>query len=310
MPRVNAAGQVKLPYEHDLRAHPCPCWCGRAQWRVHFRTSEFALLSCECGGYRIDPPVLHRDVDSQTFYTAYYENSSQTPTALKKGRRTHRFWEVVRNVPAVGVVGRQAADIGCGDGHLCADLYDAGWSYVVGLDVSKARITRARLAYPDIEFHDEPLQSAGLPERSFDLIVLDNVIEHLPDPQGMLRVIYRHLSAEGRLVVITPNMESGQFRLLRRFWTPELAPHVHIFLFTESALDRLLAAAGFAVETVGSFHVPTARWGALVDDVRARSLRRAIWHGLQKAGDTYSRLIGCGPMLYAVARPLEGAADQ
>jgi hypothetical protein len=85
---------------------------------------------------------------------------------------------------------------------------------------------------------------------------------------------------------------------------------VHIFLFTESALGRLLAAAGFAVDTVGSFHVPTAWWKALVDDVRARSLRRAIWHGLQKAGDTYARLIGCGPMLYAVVRPLEGAAHR
>jgi len=123
-------------------------------------------------------------------------------------------------------------------------------------------------------------------------------------------VLRGYLHPEGRLVLITPNMDSGHFRLLGRFWTPELAPHVHIFLFTGTAMRRLLAAAGFAADAVGSFHMPAACWRSLLNDVRSRAPRRALWHALQQAGDAYGRLIGAGPMLYAVARPLDGPTSR
>ena len=292
-----------------LLGHHLTCWCGRDDWRVCFRTSRFALLRCGCEAYRIDPPPLTSDCESQAFYTAYYQDPIEPAAAPVAGYRTYRFWQVARQVPAVGRVGERAADIGCGEGHLCADLRDAGWPVVTGIDVAYSRIQRARQLYPHIEFHDRPLRAAGLPEKSFDLMVMDNVIEHLLEPHVMVRDLHGYLKSDGRLVVITPNMESGYFRVLGRFWTPELAPHVHIYLFTGAVLCRLLARAGFAVEAAGSFHVRPHSWRGVFVDLRSGAWRRALWHAMQQAGDAYGRLIGAGPMLYAVARPEPPGAD-
>jgi SAM-dependent methyltransferase len=168
------------------------------------------------------------------------------------------------------------------------------------VEVSRARIERARQRHPGIQFYDCPLEESDIAEESLDLAVMDNVIEHLPDPLEMLRQIRRHLSPNGRCVLMTPNMQSGNFRLLGRRWTPELAPHAHIFLFTEEALNESLRVAGFDVETSGTFHPQCApSWEIL----RSTNLKEAVWRLMQAAGSLYARCIRQGPMLYAVATP-------
>jgi len=170
----------------------------------------------------------------------------------------------------------------------------------VGVDVSRARIARARRLYPDGLFHDEPLEPTGTPAESFDLLIMDNVIEHVTEPVAMLRTLRRYLRRGGRVVLITPNMESGHFRLLGRRWTPELAPHAHIYLFTPSSMVRLLSLAGFSVDRVGSFHLPVyppRQWAARM---LSADVKGTVWRAGQELGGLYGRLIGAGPMVFGI----------
>ena len=285
------------------------CWCGAENGEQQFRTRTFGLVRCgSCGCYRIDPPPISRDDEAATFYTRYYDGSNGHGSARPAApRRTSRFWQVARQEPSLEQAGGEAADIGCGEGHLCHELRLAGWPTVIGLDVSRARIERARKLYPDGEFYDRSIDETGVPAASLDLVVMDNVIEHLPQPVVMLRTLRRYLKAEGRIVVITPNMTSGHFRLLGRLWTPELAPHAHIYLFTPASMRLVLANAGFAAESIGSFHLPVyspVEWGARL---ASADVKGAVWRAVQELGGIYGRLIGTGPMLYAVARPAASA---
>lgn len=279
------------------------CWCGSGSCQAQFRTSEFGLVRCvACGCYRIDPPPISGDDEAAAFYTGYYERPKTVCATKPVATRSSRFWQVVRADASLEHTGQRVADIGCGEGHLCSELRRAGWPMVIGVDVSRARVERARKLYPDGEFYDRPLELTDVPQASFDLIIMDNVIEHLPEPATMLRTLRRYLKPQGRIVVITPNMTSGHFKLLGRRWTPELAPHAHIYLFTPPSLHLLLSNAGFVVDSVGSFHLPVYSAVDWTARLLSADVKGAIWRAVQELGGVYGRLLGKGPMLYAVAR--------
>lgn len=280
------------------------CWCGRGKWSSCFRTPRFGLLQCiACGCYRIDPPPLKQGTEAENFYTDYYSRvfAESKPIKCLEGSRTSGFWKVVARVPELAASGTAAADIGCGEGHLCAELRDAGWNHVIGVEVSRTRCARAKAFYPGIEFYDCPLEQTSVEENSLDLMVLDSVIEHLPDPVGFLRGLRRYLAPGGRLVIMTPNMESGHFRFLGRRWTGMLAPHAHIFLFSGTVLSHLLLQAGFSVLTYGSYHADPYTAGQWLRRLFSGDIKGALWRAHQEIGAFYGRWIGAGPMLYAVA---------
>jgi len=170
------------------------------------------------------------------------------------------------------------------------------------MDLARSRIARARRSHPDIEFHDVGVQQAELEPETIDLAVMDNVIEHVTDPVPHLQTLHNLLRPGGRLVLITPNMESGHFRLLGSRWTPELAPHVHLFLFTAASLSQLARVSGFEVERVGAFHLDPYPLRELVGRFGSGDVKGAIWKAVQECGSVYARMIGAGPMLYVVAK--------
>jgi len=77
----------------------------------------------------------------------------------------------------------------------------------------------------------------------FDVITLWQVIEHLPDPWSVLNAIVERLNPEGILLVATPNPESLQFHLLRRYWAHVDAPR-HLELIPSSVLVKHLKKLG------------------------------------------------------------------
>ena len=282
-----------------------PCWCARGSWQLCFRTARFGLVQCcSCGCYRIDPPPLSTDDELQRFYTDYYaarENVEQI-------RPSNRFWRVASQIPDLAFPGECVADIGCGDGHLCAQLKSRGWERVVGVDVSRTRIAAARRLYPNVTFYHQPLRETDVKDGTFDLMIMDNVIEHLASPQRAIEELCRYLKPGGRLLVITPNMESGSFRLLGRYWTPELAPDAHVFLFTRRALVNLLERAGVQAVSIGGFQprLPAREWFGTLGQ---GDLKSFIWRTGQRLGTLYGRMIGSGDMTYVLcARALEQRA--
>lgn len=99
--------------------------------------------------------------------------------------------------------GGRVLDLGCGTGYGTAGLTDAGAS-VLGID---------RIA-PDAENRSGGAQFAradlrGLPllERSFDLVISFQVIEHLKDPTPYLDAIGRLVREDGLAILTTPNIE-------------------------------------------------------------------------------------------------------
>ncbi len=302
MPTVSTA---RVPVPPSVEEPPLPCWCDGGDYAVAFRTQRFGLLRCRrCGCFQVSPPAIRQSAASGAFYSAYYDGDVSHPDATHPSgsNRLSRFWRVVERVPELRGAGQTVLDIGCGDGQLCAELVAHGWPAVIGIDVARARVARAAARCPSARFCCGTLESTDVPRQSVDLIIMDNVVEHLPEPLSFVRNLRPWLRPGGRIVLITPNMDSGNFRLLGPRWTPELAPHVHLFLFTPRSLALLLDRAGLAVDATGVFPVNSRYWRTSVSCLTRGRLREAGWRAMQGAGELYGRVIGDGAMVYAVAR--------
>ena len=290
-------GAELLHHELTTGSVVLPCWCGSLTQRSRFTGARFALMLCPgCGTYRISPPPVADDEQAGRFYSDYYA------VEHADGADPRRFWKVVERTPSLNEVGESVADIGCGEGTLCSQLHSKGWKSVIGLDLSRTRIERATSRHSGIAFHAATISNSSIPPASLDLAIMDNVIEHLLEPLQALADLRERIRPGGRVVLITPNMESGHFRLLGMRWTPELAPHAHVFLFTHAALSRLVERSGFDLEACGSFHLPICSLRVLAGRFVSGDVKGAIWRSMQEAGGIYGHLVGAGPMLYAVGR--------
>jgi methionine biosynthesis protein MetW len=147
--------------------------------------------------------------------------------------------------------GSRILDVGCGTGSLAQILSNTCHAEVVGVEPETAR---AEVAIGrGLEVHvgwlnEELIHRMG----SFDLVLLTDVLEHLPNPQAMLLLSREALRPGGALIVSVPNVAHWSVRsyLLRgRFeYQPfGIMDATHLRWFTAASLRSLLFASGFNV---------------------------------------------------------------
>jgi SAM-dependent methyltransferase len=79
---------------------------------------------------------------------------------------------------------------------------------------------------------------------SFDLVTMWDVVEHVPDPQALLRQARSLLKPDGWLLVETQNVTSSFARALGRRWQ-HYKHEEHLYHFDPATARRLLEQAGF-----------------------------------------------------------------
>lgn len=153
-------------------------------------------------------------------------------------------WRARSWVRLLGAKGR-ALEVGCGDGWMIRALRQQGWKVVGNERVAQSTVFASRV-------NGLPVFVGGLealkPIPQFDLIILFQALEHLPDPQKTLQHCATLLKGGGALVVAVPNIESWQARLTGPLWFHLDVPR-HLFHFSPSSLAHALRRASFSVLT-------------------------------------------------------------
>jgi SAM-dependent methyltransferase len=113
---------------------------------------------------------------------------------------------------------------------------------------------------------------------SFDVVLCGDVLEHLRDPERMLRRVRPLLRPDGRLVLTTPNVANWAIRLgllfgRWRYTDRGILDRTHVHLFTLRTLHETLTRAGFRIVEL-DFTVPVPWVGTPRVEGIAHSLGR------------------------------------
>ncbi len=136
-------------------------------------------------------------------------------------------------------------EIGCSTGEFLLAARER-FEACSGIEADVNAVQRARSR--GLDCHAGAIADASLPAESFDVAVLYHVIEHFRDPRRELRELYRLVRPGGHLIIETPDVETIWFRILGARWR-QIIPD-HLFFFSRTTLDRMLAEEGFEVTEV------------------------------------------------------------
>jgi SAM-dependent methyltransferase len=224
----------------------CPA-CGHATPQRHlYAKNHCDILVCqECGLGRSEA----RDFDPASYYTGDYFSGGHAdgygdylgaePVLRREFAHTVDFIRRFRP-------GGRLLEIGCAYGFF---LQEAKRHFeVTGIELAEDAAAHARRHGLDVVtgIADAPtLARLG----SHDVIVLLDVIEHLPDPRETLRLSARHLEPGGIIVLTTGDFASIYARLAGPRWRL-MTPPQHLWFFTPLSMTRLAQAHGLEVQSI------------------------------------------------------------
>jgi SAM-dependent methyltransferase len=180
----------------------------------------------------------------------------------ERSDRSREFFntQAVQNLPSPGQTWRalcsgliglirnqRIVDLGCGNGRLAILLAQAG-NAVTGIDSSEEQIRLARenaalspglSRNPDAGpvFRNAPMEETGLPDASFDAVILSQSLHHAAKPKEALAESHRLLASGGRVLILDLLAHSEE-RMRTRFGDFWLG-------FTQADLESWLKDGGF-----------------------------------------------------------------
>jgi len=268
----------------------CPA-CGRATGQAfRFRVNGCDILQCrECGLGRTETSTF----DPAAYYTGDYFS----------GRRADGYSDYLGAEPvlrrefarSVDFIRRycdrgKLLELGCAYGFFLMEA--ARYFDVAGIEPAAEAAESGRRAGLNVlcgTADTANLQRIG----QVDVVVLLDVIEHLPQPRETLALCGRHLNPNGIVVITTGDFGSTAARLAGTRWRL-MTPPQHLWFFTEESMRRLATSLGLAVEHVDH------PWKTVPLSLIFLQLRRML--GLQGEAVTTASQIGVPVNLFDAMR--------
>ncbi|MDY6946570.1 MAG: class I SAM-dependent methyltransferase [Pseudomonadota bacterium] len=217
---------------------------------------KLRIVECsKCGLRYLNPTPDVRDLGEIYNYDVYEDSTNNNPVLME-----HFYQTLTRYVPKP----QRLIEIGCGTGDFLAWLQAKGIPNVEGVEFADSA---NRVKY-DGPLHVGRMEDIDLPDASYDVVLLLNVIEHLSDPQAVLVKIRRMLKPGGVLLLRHPNsdlfffkpywlcVEVPKYLMHRRLakrgkrtgFTIAGFQNQHLFYFHRRAIGRMLGAAGMQMQ--------------------------------------------------------------
>jgi 2-polyprenyl-3-methyl-5-hydroxy-6-metoxy-1,4-benzoquinol methylase len=156
-------------------------------------------------------------------------------------------------------------DVGCAQGLFGKVLRERWGAEVTGVEfrVEVAEIARENLN--EVHVGDAAVVLPTLPKGHFDLIMFNDVLEHMVDPEKVLRSAIPLLAPDGMVLVSLPNL---------RFWTSfrhlawngvfeyedfGVMDRTHLRFYTQKSIPGFFERSGFRIERMEGIHPTTSR---------------------------------------------------
>ena len=271
----------KTPQETTSLHISCPI-CGNAPISIAWKLEGFAFSRCMgCSLLYQNPQPLQSELIErydQEYFEYEIENQESFLELNLLGLKDVGFFDDIQQKVFPGKTIPRFLDVGCATGRLLEYLQQQGWQEQ-GVEVCEPAADYGRRVR-GVSIFSGTLEEAHLPAAGFDIVHASHVIEHLQSAGDFISEAYRLLKPEGHLIIITPNSDGFQAKLMRSRWRSAIADHM--VLFSRKTLTLLLETHGFYVE-----HCAT--WGGI-----PQGMAPAV---IKKSADRIAKYFGWGDVM-------------
>jgi len=212
----------------------------------------FSLSRCAACGHRYLEGAAFSDAQLRTLYSTYYPRRSMRAqdyrpeqersgfAAWLDGARASAFRWVPRGVKVL--------DIGCGFGQAL------GYHAARGCEawgVESDENVRHVAELHGLKLRIGVFRPEDYPQEYFDIVTMDQVIEHTRDPVATLADARKVMKPGGVAILSTPNASGWGARVFGARWINWHAPY-HLHFFTRRSMRIAAERAGFAAESLGT----------------------------------------------------------
>lgn len=149
-------------------------------------------------------------------------------------RQEESYWAVVQHLRKRRRLEENTLhilEVGCGMGYFTYALNQDGFN-VKGVDISSEALIWAHENYNSY-FSNSTLQDLKIQDIRYDVIIMNQLLEHISDVHGFIADALSLLAPKGELLITTPNKSAYSDSGVD--WETELPP-VHLWWFSEDSM--------------------------------------------------------------------------
>ena len=188
--------------------------------------------------------------------------------SVVKQANSHNYYghvrpEMLRRVPTTA---ERVLELGCAEGTFATTVKRLTGAEVWGIEFNPQVAAQARTVIDRVLVGDADERIAEIPDNYFDVIVCNDVLEHLVDPLMTLRRLRSKLRSGGVVVASIPNIRYApalsKVLFRKDFPTDDegIFDRTHLHFFTRKSIVRMFQQAGY---TVGRIEGINAHYGPL-----------------------------------------------
>ncbi len=280
----------------------CPI-CDSSQASEYLNYGEFAICNCENCKVLFTWP-LPSDEYLTKFYQGFMYSDGQagfmpSPKELEQQLQV-RIGEIKKlfDVDEQSAKGKRFLDFGGGTGAAF------GAARKIGFDAYFFDVDENAISYVEKSFNtssESMIRDLNAVQQDFDYILCDNVIEHVQEPLGLIKLLHSRLAPGGKLIFKTPMAKNtemyfcplvsvayakraikhngvlgGLKAYFRPYWHCE--PPRHLFGFSDKSLVQAAVRTGISEENISICHYRIGYWS----NTFAQRLFRMIKYGAGK----------------------------
>jgi len=233
------------------------CWCGHSPLESY--SDEYRVCRA-CGTLvsraPLPPEAFTVTNDSGELYSRDYWNERQTdhhglPDIRQRARLDlpERCTHWLRHLLPLRPPPARVLEVGCAHGGYIALLDWAGYE-AVGTELSPWVAAFARDTF-GVNVLAGPIEQLPLPEGSFDVVVLNDVWEHFPDPVATMTRCASLLAPDGFFVIQTPeyreHLSYGDLRATSDLFLRHMDRNndEHLYLYSRRSAGQFFTRLGF-----------------------------------------------------------------
>ncbi|MFH1888953.1 MAG: class I SAM-dependent methyltransferase [Candidatus Omnitrophota bacterium] len=243
--------------KEEVVLRDCPLCAGKEYYLVYTERGALGVVRCSnCSLLYTNPMVKDPNKNYCGDADKYYEEARLIFHGAAKHHRDYNYLKDLKRIERIKPSG-DLLDIGTNMGSFLRHTRGRRWN-VTGVEPSPVLSEMARKYY-GLNIKTGYLDDIDFRDKSFDVVTLIDVFEHIAEPKKMLSRIRKLMKDDGIMLIKVPN---GRYNLLKLWMARDTGKlnkydifdsYEHLTHYTQETLVRILRECGFRIKklTIG-----------------------------------------------------------